>query len=323
MKTEAFRRRLPAGAASGDPASPGTTAPRTGSAGTPTRKRTSRVAYAYLALPFAFYAVFMILPWLQTIYLSFFNWDGIGTRTWAGVTNYLNVFRIPQLRVAILHSFELMIFFCVIPILVALLLTALMTGPRRPRLAILRAIIFVPQVLPPVAIGVMWQWMYGSSGFINEVLKWVGLSSFAQPWLASFSWAFAAVGLVGSWVTTGLCLAFFVAGAQKVPTELYEAVQTDGGGLVRQFWSITLPHLRGEIVIAATVTAITALGAFDIIYVMTTGGPGTATIVPGVLVYQLGFTSFQVGQASALAVVLSALVLLVISVLRLFARERP
>jgi ABC-type sugar transport system permease subunit len=284
--------------------------------------RTPMIAYAYLALPLAFYVLFMLLPWLQTVMLSFFNWDGIGARTWAGLTNYVDLLTNPQLRVAIVHSFELMIFFCVMPVLSALFLASLMTGPRRPRWTVTRAVLFIPQVLPPVAIGVIWQWVYGTGGIIDQFLRWVGLGSAAQPWLASFSWAFIAVGLVGAWATTGLCLAFFIAGAQKVPAELYEAVQMDGGGWVRQFRSVTLPQLRGEIVIATTVTAISSLSAFDIVYVMTGGGPGTSTMVPGVLVYQLGFTSFQVGQASALAVMLSVLILLVISAVRLAGRER-
>ena len=264
----------------------------------------------------------MLLPWIQTVILSFYNWDGIGSRTPAGVQNYVNVLRNPQLRTAIIHSFELMIFFCVLPVLTALFITALITGPRRPRWTLICAILFIPQVLPPVAIGVMWEWMYGPDGFINQALRWIGLGSHAQPWLASFTWAFVAVGFVGIWVTTGLCVAFFIAGAQKVPIELYEAVEIDGGGRARQFLSVTLPHLRGEVVIAATVTAISALSAFDIVYVMTGGGPGTTTIVPGVLIYQLGFSTFQVGQASALAVVLSILVLVLITAIRLVGRER-
>ena len=284
--------------------------------------RRALVAYAFLLPPVGFYAVFMVLPWVQTVVLSFYNWDGIGTKTGAGWSNYANVFSDSQLREAVIHSFELMLYFCVIPIVSALFLAALITGPHRPRWTFTRAVLFVPQVLPPVAVGVMWQWMYGNQGFINQLLQWVGLSHLAQPWLASFTWAFPAVGLVGSWVTLGLCLAFFIAGAQRIPTDLYEAVATDGGGRYRQFRWVTLPHLRAEIVIASTVTAIFAMSAFDIVFVMTGGGPGVATIVPGLLIYQLAFTSYQVGQASALAVVLSLLVLTVITVLRLIGKER-
>jgi len=264
----------------------------------------------------------MILPWVQTVILSFFNWDGIGAKTAAGWSNYSRIFSDPQLREAVIHSFELMLYFCVIPIVSALFLAALITGLRRPSWTVTRAVLFVPVVLPAVAVAVIWQWMYGQGGFINQFLGWVGLGSKAQAWLASFTWAFPAVGLVGSWVTLGLCLAFFIAGAQRIPIELYEAVATEGGGRFRQFLWVTLPHLRGEVVIAATVTAISAISAFDIVFVMTGGGPGVASIVPGLLVYQLAFTSFQEGQASALAVVLSLIVLVVITVLRLLGRER-
>ena len=239
-----------------------------------------------------------------------------------GVVELHQRVRVPELREAVVHSFELMLYFCVIPIVMALFLTSLITGPRRPPWTVTRAILFVPQVLPPVAVAVMWQWMYGDGGFINQVLHWVGLGSDAQAWLASFSWAFPAVGFVGSWVTLGLCLVLFIAGAQKIPVELYEAIATDGGGRFRQFRWVTLPQLRGEVVLAAIVTAIGALSAFDIVFVMTGGGPGVATIVPGLLVYQLAFTSDQVGQASALAVVLSLLVLAVITAIRLLGRER-
>ena len=284
--------------------------------------RRALVAYAFLLPPVGVYALFMVLPWVQTIVLSFFNWDGIGAKTAAGWSNYAHVFDDAQLREAVIHSFELMLYFCVIPIVAALFLTALISGPRRPRWTFTRAVLFVPQVLPPVAVAVMWQWMYGNQGFINQLLGWVGLSRVAQPWLASFTWAFPAVGLVGSWVTLGLCLAFFIAGSQRIPLDLYEAVATDGGGRYRQFRWVTLPHLRSEIVIASTVTAIFAMSAFDIVFVMTGGGPGVATIVPGLLIYQLAFTSDQIGQASALAVVLSLIVLVVITLLRVVGKER-
>ena len=98
--------------------------------------RRALVAYAFLLLPVGFYAVFMILPWIQTIVPSFYNWDGIGTKTGAGFSNFAHVFSDPQLRVAVVPAFELMLYFCVIPIVSALFLTSLITGPRRPHLDI-------------------------------------------------------------------------------------------------------------------------------------------------------------------------------------------
>jgi raffinose/stachyose/melibiose transport system permease protein len=109
----------------------------------------------------------------------------------------------------------------------------------------------------------------------------------------------------------GLCLVLFLAGIQKIPTTLYEAARVDGAGRVREFFAVTLPGLRGELAVALTITVITALRTFDLIYVSTAGGPGTATTVPSVLVYQNAFTNGRVGLAAAVAVVLTALIFVV------------
>jgi raffinose/stachyose/melibiose transport system permease protein len=286
------------------------------------RRRSRWVAYAYLALPVAFYLAFMIYPLLDSLWISFYNWDGIGVATWAGLGNYTRVISDPVLRASIVHSFELMLFFVVFPIAAALGLTALMTGSGSRAHPVARTLLFIPQILPPVAVAVAWRWIYGQYGLLNQVLGWVGLSGQSRAWLGDFTWAFPALGLVGTWVCTGLCLVFFLAGAQKVPGELYEAVQLDGGGRWREFRSVTLPHLRREIGVAATVTTIAALASFDIVYVMTSGGPGTTTMVPGVLIYQLAFTAGRVGQACALSIVLSLIVFGVIAVINKLAGAR-
>ena len=130
---------------------------------------------------------------------------------------------------------------------------------------------------------------------MNDVLRAVGLGSIARVWLGDFTWAYPAVGIVGTWVGTGLCLMLFVAGMQKIDFHLYEAVRLDGGGRVREFFTITLHQLRGEITVAATVTTISALAAFDVVYIMTAGGPGNTTMVPGLAIYQLAFSDNKVG----------------------------
>jgi raffinose/stachyose/melibiose transport system permease protein len=286
------------------------------------RSRSNRVAYLYLALPVGFYAVFMIYPWLHTLYISFFDWDGIGIGSWAGTSNYTEILHDPTLRSAIVHAFILLIFFSALPIVLALGLTALMTGSRKRTYPISRTVLFLPQILPAVAVGVAWRWIFGEQGLLNQVLNAVGLGDLARTWLGDFTWAFPAVGLVGTWVGTGLCVVFFLAGAQKVPEELYEAAQLDGAGRGQEFRSITLPHLRREIGVAATVTTVAALASFDIVYVMTSGGPGTSTMVPGVLIYQLAFTAGKVGQACALAIVLSLIVFAAIAVINRISGER-
>ena len=130
----------------------------------------------------------------------------------------------------------------------------------------------------------------------------VGLGSWAQVWLGDFTWALPAVGLIGTWITFGLCIVLFLAGAQKIPHDLYEAARVDGAGFVREFFAVTLPGLRNELVVASTLTTITALRNFDIIYNTTQGGPGGETEVPSWLMFQNAFGHNHVGYACAIAV---------------------
>jgi raffinose/stachyose/melibiose transport system permease protein len=130
-----------------------------------------------------------------------------------------------------------------------------------------------------------------------------------RAWLGDFGWALPSVGIIGAWVLLGLCTVLLLAGMSKIDPALYEAAELDGAGPIREFVSITLPSLRHEIGVCVTVTVIAALSAFDIVYISTRGGPGNATMVPGLQIYQLAFFNREVGLASALAVVLMVLVL--------------
>ena len=140
----------------------------------------------------------------------------------------------------------------------------------------------MPQTIATVVVALAWVWIYAPSGPLNESLRAIGLGSLARGWLGDFTFALPALGLVGTWVMFGLCLVLFLAGIQKIPTTLYEAARVDGAGRVREFFAVTLPGLRGELSVALTLTTIMALRTFDLIYVSTSGGPGTSTTVPSV-----------------------------------------
>ncbi|GGV38214.1 ABC transporter permease [Kitasatospora herbaricolor] len=265
-------------------------------------------AYLYLAPALAFFTAFVALPWLQTVWLSFFTWDGIATGTWNGLGNYHDVIFDPVLAASLLHAFGFVVFYSVLPISVGLLLAGVMGTRRGHGYSLSRTLFFLPQVVPLVAVGVTWRGMYGSTGIINQILRAVGLGGLTRAWLGDFTWAYVAVGLVGTWAMFGLCLVLFHAGVQRIDTNLYEAARIDGAGPVRGFLSVTLPGLRREIGVATTVTVVAALASFDVVYVTTGGGPGDSTIVPGVLIYRLAFNDGRVGAACALAVVLSAII---------------
>ncbi|MET3806355.1 raffinose/stachyose/melibiose transport system permease protein [Nakamurella sp. UYEF19] len=277
--------------------------------------RTRFSTWAYIAPAFLLYGLFVIIPALHTVYISLFNWDGVTLATWAGFGNYESVFTSEALRGAIEHALVLILFFAGLPILLGLVLTAVLSRFRRPGMSLFRVIFFLPQIVPLVAVGITWRWMYNEDGAVNQILRAIGLGGITRAWLGDFNLALFAVGLIGTWALTGLCTMLFVSGAQKVEPNLYEAARLDGAGAIREFRAVTLPALRGEIAVALTVTTIAALASFDVIYVSTNGSPGNTTTVPGLLVYRLAFTDGQVGQASALAVTLTVLILIVVLII--------
>jgi ABC-type sugar transport system permease subunit len=227
----------------------------------------------------------------------------------------------PALRDSVLHAAGFIVFYSVVPIALGLVLAALVAGRSWRGLGAIRTTLFLPQVLPLVAVGVVWRFIFGQDGPLNQALAAVGLGGLAHDWLGDFTWAFPAVGLVGTWVSTGLCFLLLLSGIQKIDPALYEAARVEGCGPVKEFLHVTVPGLRPEIVVAATVTVIAALASFDVVYVMTAGGPGYTTMVPGVQVYQLAFTASRVGTACALATVLSLMTAAVMFGLNRLGRE--
>ncbi|MBO8195285.1 sugar ABC transporter permease [Streptomyces oryzae] len=292
----------------------------------PRRARTWRDyrGYLYVLPALAVYLTFAVLPALHTAYLSLFEWDGVTLGSWVGLGNYREVFADPALRGSVVNALVLIVFFAFLPILAGLAMTGLLARHRRRGMGVYRLLFMLPQVVPLVAVGVTWRWLYGDDGLINETLGGIGLGGWARAWLGDFDWALVAVGLVGTWVLSGLCMMLFLSGVQKIDPQLYEAARLDGAGPVREFVSVTLPQLRGELAVALTVTTVAALASFDIVYVTTGGGPGEETTVPGLLVYRLAFSDGKVGLASALGVLLSLLILVIVYIVNRLSRpETP
>jgi len=248
-----------------------------------------RVAYLYLLPALALFGLFVLVPLGRSAWLSLFSWDGVTPGTWVGLDQYEAVLGDAGLRAAFLHSLVLLAFYAVLPVAIGLCLAALASRTRIRGLAGLRAVLFLPQVIALVVVGVMWRIVYEPTG-----------------WLGDFSLALPAVGLVGTWVTFGLAMVLFMAGVQKIPRSLYDAARVDGAGPVREFFAVTLPGLRGELAVALTLTTIAALRTFDLVYVTTGGGPGDATAVPALEVYRRAFRGGDVGSAAALGVCLAA-----------------
>jgi raffinose/stachyose/melibiose transport system permease protein len=270
-----------------------------------------------------FYAGFVLRPLVLSFSYSVYQWDGIGPSKWVGLQNYATLLSDPELYGSILNAFELILFFSIVPVLLGLLIAATIRGIAASRFALVaRTVLFLPQIIPLVAAGIMWSWLLSTSGLVNQVLSAVGLGGVTRAWLGDFSFALPAVGLIGAWVQLGLVTILLLAGMTKIDPVLYESARMDGAGAVREFTSITLPLLRQEIGVCLIVTVISALASFDIVYISTQGGPGNATMVPGVEIFYLAFTQREVGQASALAVVLMLLVLAFVLPIQTLTKDR-
>jgi raffinose/stachyose/melibiose transport system permease protein len=291
---------------------------------TPPRRRRATWTPLLWALPaLAVYGAFVLYPLVETVEYSFYNWDGIGAASPAGFSNYQHVFTQPALYTSILNSFMLIVFFTVIPVILGLVSAVLIREIKgRGSGTLIRTLLFLPQVIPLAGASIAWTWMYSPTGVVNQGLRAVGLGSQQHPWLGDFSTALPAVGIIGTWVLTGFCTVLLLVGTARIDPSLFEAARLDGAGRWAEFRAITLPGLRREIVVCVTVTVISALASFDVVYIATQGGPGYSTMVPGLEIYQLTFIKQSVGQASALAVVLVALVLIVILPIQRLGRAR-
>jgi raffinose/stachyose/melibiose transport system permease protein len=286
------------------------------------RRRTRMAGLLFAAPGLLIYAGVVLWPLVQSLQYSFYKWDGITAAVWVGFENYLSFFTDPILRSTLGNVLVLIVFFSLLPIALGLLSAALITTGKRRGMAIYRWIFFLPQVLTSVVIALLFKRMYAPEGPINEALRAIGLDALTKNWLGDFTWALPAVGLIGTWVTFGFCMVLFIAGASSISPELYEAARMDGAGPVREFFSVTLPGLRGQIAVALTLTITAALRAFDLIWITTRGGPGTSTLTPAVALYKAAFVNPDVGQAAAIGVVMAILCLIIAVVItRVSERE--
>jgi raffinose/stachyose/melibiose transport system permease protein len=228
-----------------------------------------------------------------------------------GFANYRLLWTDPVERGSLVHLGILFCFYALIPTAAGLVAAALIRRGNRRGMGFFRVVFFLPQVLVTVVVAIVWTWILAPSGpaTLNGLLHSVGLgSAIGRPWLGDFNTALVAVGLIAVWLDFGLCFVLFLSGIQRIGSDLYDAARIDGVGFLRELTSITMPLLRREIGAALTISVVAALQSFTLIYQATNGGPGYATMVPGLLVYRYGFQLGEVGAASALGIAMTAII---------------
>ncbi|MFF7679711.1 carbohydrate ABC transporter permease [Actinacidiphila glaucinigra] len=275
-----------------------------------------RNPYALYLIPgvIAFLAV-VIVPFVMNIYFSFTHWQGVGSPTWAGLENYRELMKDSRFWESFRHSVAMVLAMAVIPTAVGLVVAAALfdfIGKHfGSKLAsVLRACFYLPQVLPITVAGIVWSWILApENGSLNELLKAVGLGSLQQDWLGDPKFALYSVMAVMVWVQLGFPVVIFMAGLQRVDPSLYEAAELDGTNWWQRFWHVTLPQIRPEIYVVMLWCTIAALKVFGAVYVLTKGGPADATIVPSYFSFSTFFEKTDVGYGSAIATVLTLIIL--------------
>ncbi|MEY2900774.1 MAG: hypothetical protein RL247_940 [Actinomycetota bacterium] len=281
------------------------------------------IGFVYLLPAAAFFSVFVLVPLVQTFNLSLWDWSGLqgAPATWVGLGNYRQVLTDPEALSALSHSMVFILTFCVIPVTLGITFAAIFSRQKIAGMVFFRTVVFLPQVISSVVIGIAWRWVYQDRGTLNQFLGFFGIES-TRGWLGDFDWALPAVGIIGSWVMTGLCMVLFLSGVGRIDSDLYDAVKVDGGGAFREFFSVTLPGLRPEFTVATTITIIAALRTFDIVFVTTKGGPGKETIVPGTEIYRLAFRENAIGEGATMAVLLAIIVFTLVRTVGWLLRDR-
>lgn len=249
------------------------------------------------------FLVFAIVPLVGVLLLSFTNWDGIGAITFAGVANWLRAIADPKMYHALGLTFVIMALSWVIQTPISLLLGVFTAGSQKYR-ALLAVLYFLPLLLSSAAIAIAYKALLDPNFGLAAGLH---LPFLAQDWLGQPQLALGVVIFVVSWQFIPFHTLIYQGGVRQIPRSLYEAAEIDGAGRVKQFFYITVPQLKYTIITSSTLMVVGALTYFDMIFVITGGGPGNATRNLALDMYLTGFMANQMGQASVIAVVLVVL----------------
>lgn len=274
------------------------------------RKRPARqwVPWLFVAPALALLGVFFLVPIVQAIWISLSNWPGAGPVEFSGTGNYASTFGSPAFYSSLLLTFLFAIASAFGIVVIATLLAAAVSQNVRGA-RFYRIIWFLPGMAPAAAVAVYWTTAFQPGiGTVNVLAGLLGLGSNSAP-LASAQLAIYPIIFVSIWSGVGFAFILILGGMEQIPVSVYEAAKIDGASPVRQFFSITLPLVRPVLSITATLNLIWAFNNFTTVWGMTNGGPGSATTTLPVLVYRTAFVAGDFGDATAIAVVAGAILL--------------
>ncbi|NLX77336.1 MAG: sugar ABC transporter permease [Clostridiaceae bacterium] len=288
-----------------------------------TMQRNKKTILSFILPALVIYIGIVIIPIFNTVYYSFFRWNILDTQKFTGLNNYINLFAKDTIFIkSMKNTFLLMFWSLVIETPLAILLAIAISGKIKGK-RYFKTVFFLPNILSSVAIGLLWSFIYNPEfGIINRLLSAVGLNSLTRLWLASESTVMGSVIAVICWQFVGYHMIIYLAAIENIPAELKEAALIDGVTQGKMIRYIILPLIKPIIGIDTVLMATGSLRFFDLIYVMTNGGPNHASEVMASFMYYKSFRDYQYGYGSAVSVVLLVLCLLVTFILnRVFKSE--
>ena len=292
------------------------------------RRRVSRAArlrpYIWLLPALALFCVFRLYPLLFGFFLSLHKWDGMTPMAFVGLANFREaLFGDPLFWLSLSHNAIYAIGTVIGKNVLALALAVILNAELRGR-AFFRTTLFMPVVMSLVVVGILWSWIYNYQfGLLNNLLQMIGLGNFRAEWLGNTNLSLYSLIIVDIWKFFGYHMVIYLAGLQAIPPVLYEAAVIDGAAAWQQFWHVTVPMLRAIMVVNVTISLMGAFNVFDLVYVMTRGGPNNSTNVVVLESYQQAFEFYKLGYGAAISIVLMVIVIaLSLAQIRLMRGER-
>ncbi|WP_248761145.1 carbohydrate ABC transporter permease [Pseudarthrobacter sp. SSS035] len=273
-----------------------------------TRRAQTRLGIALITPLMILVLVFFVLPLGSAIYYSFVDFDGINPNpSFVGLDNYSRMFTDPEVWHALSNNAIWIVIGTVGPLAIGLILALLLWSVRRGNM-FYRLAFFLPYVLPGIAIGIVWGWIYDPlNGWLNKALQGMGFGHLATGWLGDPNTALYAVLATAIWASTGFVLIIFLSALRNVDTELVDASRLDGANAAQRLWYIILPQIMPVFLMVTTITLVGGFSVFDIIFIMTGGGPANATNVMGTYAYSSAFKVSDISYGTTLALLITAL----------------
>ena len=259
------------------------------------------------------YIIVVVFPTVYSLFLSFCDWNGLGAKKFVGLKNYIQLFTSDSVFYTALRNNIIWIILTIcLTVLLALLLALVLNRSFRGRI-VYRAIFYFPYMLSWIIVGIIWKWMYNPNfGLINQVLGMVGLDSLKGAYLSNTKMALYCVFIAALWHGLGQPMLYFLAGLQTLPNDILEAAKIDGAGKFNLFFRVIVPMLKETFVIVLATQIIASMKVYDIVYVMTDGGPANSTQTLATYMYNQTFTYSNLGVGSAIATVMVLIMMVVI-----------